>query len=387
MVARAPEPGGAPPTRIYLAPGLFGFARLAGFDYLQHVRQALEERFARFDRTLEIRVVDVHPSASIRRRAARLVALVAETCGADDGPIHLLGHSTGGLDIRLVMSPSARLGEGVEGRLGWLDRVASVTSINTPHYGTPLAATFATPNGRRLLYAVAAITMASLRLGAPPLAATSALVAAFSRTREWAGLESRLIDRLVDGVLRALDPEASREVQEWMRRIRDDQGALFQLSPESMDLFGATVEDRPGLRYQCTASHAPPSGARDWASHLRAPWPALSATLFHLLYRTTADRHPRYPCAPAEGGDEVLVAVGGGPAPPPEANDGIVPLRSQLWGELLWLGRADHLDVVGYFGRRDGSGGWLTSGARFDAASFATQMDRIVEGMQAGEAR
>jgi triacylglycerol lipase len=108
----------AVPTRIYLTPGLFGFARLAGFDYLQHVQRALAERFERKGRSVEIRVVDVHPSASIRRRAARLVHLVAETSGSSGGPIHLLGHSTGGLDLRLVASPSARLEEDTEDRLG-----------------------------------------------------------------------------------------------------------------------------------------------------------------------------------------------------------------------------------------------------------------------------
>ena len=52
----------------------------------------------------------------------------------------------------------------------------------------------------------------------------------------------------------------------------------------------------------------------------------------------------------------------------------------------MWLGQADHLDVVGYFGHRKGAGGWLTCGANFDRKSFGTLMDRIVEGMLVGEA-
>lgn len=372
------------PTRIYLAPGLFGFARLAGFDYLQHVRKALRQRFEQRGRAVEIRVVDVHPCASIRRRATRLVHLVAQTA-EDEGPIHLLGHSTGGLDLRLVASPSTQMGEATKKRLDWLHRLASVTSMNTPHYGTPLAAAFATPNGQRLLYAVTVVTMAGLRLGAPPLAATAALLAALDRTREWTRVENRLIDGIMDRLLRALDPDASREVRDWMAQIRDDQGAIFQLAPESMDLFQATVEDRPGLRYQCTASYAPLSGPRDWISHLRSPWLTVSAGLFHLLYRTTAAQHPRYPCAQEEEGDEQLRSMLG-EVPPPEANDGIVPLRSQLWGDLVWLGQADHLDVVGYFDRRQGAGGWLTCGADFREAAFENLMDRIFEGMLEGEA-
>ena len=64
----------------------------------------------------------------------------------------------------------------------------------------------------------------------------------------------------------------------------------------------------------------------------------------------------------------------------------IVPLRSQVWGEPVWLGQADHLDVVGYFGRRSGDGGWLTSGAHFGQESFEDLMDRVFDGMLKGEA-
>ncbi len=373
-----------PPARVYLTPGLFGFARLAGFDYLQHVEAGLERCFGKLSRKLEIRVADVHPSASIRRRATRLGQLVAQTAGADEGPIHLLGHSTGGLDARLVASPGARLEEDAGDCLGWLPRLRSVTTMNSPHYGTPLAAFFDTPRGQRALYAISTITVAGLRLGAPPLAATSALVAALRGRRERPALEVELIDRITDAVMRVLDEAASSELRTWLWQIRDDRGSIAQLVPEAMDLFQAGVTDRPGLRYQCVASYAPPSRARDWLRHLRSPWATVSAALFHLLYRATVPQDPRYPCAPADGGDEVLRSLLG-EVPPREANDGIVPLRSQLWGVPVWVGRGDHLDVVGYFRGRGGHKDWLSSGARFDRARFEHMMERIVEGMVQAE--
>ena len=46
---------------------------------------------------------------SVRRRAAKLARVVAATAGDDGGPIHLVGHSTGGLDARLIASPGAHL--------------------------------------------------------------------------------------------------------------------------------------------------------------------------------------------------------------------------------------------------------------------------------------
>ena len=113
---------------VYLSPGLFGFARLAGFDYLQHLQAALAQRFADLGRDATIQVADVHPSSSIRRRTLTLAQLV-NTAPPGDGPIHLLGHSTGGLDLRLAVSPKVELEEGEEEgespNAAWIDRVRS----------------------------------------------------------------------------------------------------------------------------------------------------------------------------------------------------------------------------------------------------------------------
>jgi triacylglycerol lipase len=371
-------------VHVYLSPGLFGFARLAGFDYLQHLSAALSQRFEDRGRRSLIRVADVHPSSSIRRRSARLTSLVDATLEPGDGPIHLLGHSTGGLDLRLAMSPEASLGQDDGPPLAWVERVRSVTTLNTPHRGTPLASFFATPNGQRLLYAISAITVAGLRLGAPPLAVTSLLLAAMTRTRQQAGFEIELVERINDSLMQVLDGAMQTELRSWLRKIRDDRGAVMQLTPEAMDVFDASVIDRPGLRYQCVATWAPAGRAIDWAVHLRTPWSALSAALFQLIHRTTSDLDRHYPCAPPDGGDTLLRAFLKD-LPPPEANDGIVPLRSQLWGTPVWIGKADHLDVVGYFrgGRRHRD--WLSSGARFNRKQFDAMMDAIVAGMIEGE--
>jgi hypothetical protein len=377
------------PTHVYLSPGLFGFAELAGLNYMAHVQEGIAQRFSERGRAVEVRVAGVHPSASIRRRAAQLVRLVNETAIGDDEPIHLLGHSLGGLDVRLVASPSANLdtgdtaGESSTSR-PWLDRLRSITTLNTPHYGSPGGAFFTTSQGQRLLYGVSAVTLASLRFGSPPLTATSALVATLRRTPRGAGLESRLIDRIIDSLEDVLDKGARDEVQDWLGKIRDDQGAIAQLMPESMDLFQAGVEDKPGLRYQCVATYAPPRRARRMLLDVRRPWRPVSAALFHLLYRVAAAENPRYPYSPPDGGYEALGAALG-EVPAAEANDGIAPLRSQLWGELVWAGRADHLDVVGHFDQPPTHHDWLCSGSQFDRARFDSMLDRIFEGMLAGE--
>ncbi|APR77212.1 Lipase precursor [Minicystis rosea] len=370
------------PSRIYLAPGMFGFARLASFEYFEHVVRAIEERFRLHGRRAEVHVCEVHPTSSVRRRAAKLARMVADTAAADGGPIHLVGHSTGGLDGRLVTSPTAHLGEGAP--LGWTDRIHSVTTINTPHYGTPLAAFFATVSGQRLLYAVSALTVAALKLGAPPLAATSALVAAFGRV-QLDRFEIEVVDRAVESTIRVLDEASNRELRAWLKLLRDDQGGIVQLMPEAMDLFHAGVEDRAGVRYQSVATFAPARNAHDWIGTLKSPWGALSATIFALLYNITARHDPRYPCSPPDGSAERRVRALLGQEPPADASDGIVPLYSQVYGDLIWVGRADHLDIVGHFPGPGGHTDWMSSGAQFTRVRFDVVMDRIVDGMLLAE--
>jgi hypothetical protein len=236
-----------------------------------------------------------------------------------------------------------------------------------------------------MLYAFSALTFVLLSLGAPPLAVASALVAAVGRLDRALGVQVRLLDRATDALLRLLDDRRSREVRAYLDAIKEDQGAMVQLTPEAMELFDAAVRDRPGVFYQCTVAMAPPPSPTDLA--LRAigrPWSALSPTLFATLYGITMRHHERYPCVgPPNAAADAAVLRAFGTAPPLRANDGVVPLRSQVWGEVAWAGFADHLDVLGHF--MDDEGGdhidWMRSGSDFGRARFAQMMDAIAAGM------
>lgn len=390
--------------RLYLTPGMFGFGRLASYDYFAHVAGALTERFGRAGETLETHVVDVAPTASIRRRAARLAELVASTTdGREAAPVHLLGHSTGGLDARLVASPSARLPID-EHRLAWLPRLCSVTTISTPHYGTPLASFFATVSGQRMLYAVSALTFTALSLGAPPLAAASALVVALGRiNRAVLGVEIALVDRITDTLLKALEPASSREVRDYLDAITKDQGAMIQLTPEAMDLFQAGIEDRPGVVYQCACGMAPAPTAGKLARAMLSPWRAISSAIFTALYGLTSRTDEHYPCSPSDAETQRALERAFGVPVSLRANDGVVPTTSQVWGTIVWAGVADHLDVLGHYPssaertaslwsrvarRRETQRSalhvdWLTSGAGFDDTAFAELMDAVANGMLA----
>lgn len=384
---------------------MFGFTRLASYDYFAHVDRALHARFERAGQALETHVSDVLPTASVRRRAAKLAELVARTA-ENDGPIHLLGHSTGGLDCRLVASPCAQLPVASEA-VRWLPRLRSVTTMNTPHYGTPLASFFATSKGQQVLYALSAFTVIGLSIGARPLALASVLIGILGRGDRAIGLTIPVLDKAVESLLALVDDVRSPDVRTYLKAIKDDQGAMLQLSPEAMDLMVAGFADREGVAYQSTASMSPGASPRKWIRTILHPWQAASLALFTALHVITSNFDKRYPCGaiPADprgegqapAGDEGTRANGAtedvlqrafGCSPDLHANDGCVPLRSQLWGTLAWAGLGDHLDVLGHY--RDESPDprvdrrhhdWLTSGSHFDDAHFEQLMDAIANGM------
>jgi hypothetical protein len=378
---------------VYLSPGMFGFSSLGTFNYFGHVERELAARFAGAGHELIAHGIQDLPTASIRRRATRLAETVSRTSG--DEPIHLLGHSTGGLDARLVASPSTR---SIPDRfLGWLPRLRSVTTMNTPHFGTPLASFFATAQGQRVLSALSVLTFAGLSLGSQPLGAASVLLGFLRGGDKGFPFKLRMLDRSVESVVGLLEDARGPEVRTFLSAIRDDQGSMLQLSPESMDLFAAGFHDRPGVAYRSTASMAPSPKPRRWLDTLGHPWRTVSLSLFFGLQRITAAAGARYPCAamdettPCAGAaNEAVLVRGLAASPSVEANDGVAPIRSQIWGTLIWAGAGDHLDVLGHF--RDDRDpdtvaselrhvDWLTSGSDFGPAEFTTLMDAIATGM------
>jgi len=267
--------------------------------------------------------------------------------------------------------------------------------MNAPHFGTPLASFFATLSGQRLLYALSAMTIAVLKLGRPPLALTSTLIAAFSGIEKAVGIQLRLIDSLTEDLVKLLDSATAEETAQFLRLIREDQGAVIQLSPESMDLFQAGVEDNERVHYQCVVSYVPSPGVIQWAKFALTPWASVTLPVFATLQRLTSLEHSRYPCAPIanessavnEADDKLIAAYS--ELPKPLANDGVVPVRSQVWGDIVWAGKGDHLDLVGHFRDHEHQSSdhvdWLCSGSGFDSARFNSMLDAVVDGMLQSE--
>lgn len=361
---------------IVLVPGLFGFAKLGGFDYFMHVEEALASRFMERGDSCEFVLVSSPPTGSIVHRTEVLMDTIGRNCGDDAGAIHLVGHSTGGLDVRLLASPSAW-----PERPDWFGRVRTVTSIATPHYGTPLAYFLTTMAGTRLLEALSLLTYATLRAGGPPLTILAPLIAALGRADRLLGIEIKALERATELLLRFVEREGQSEVREWFAGIHSDQGAIIQLTPESMDIFNVGVEDDPALRYGCVVTRMPRPAPGRLLRDLRSPLHVLSAAVFTTLYVGAGRSSRIYP--PPNPTPEVRAFLEEKLGLPLDnsLNDGLVPTTSMIWGDVLWSGTADHLDILGHFhGDRDSTHtDWMVSGAGFREDDFEDVMDAVAD--------
>jgi len=367
------------PHRIYFIPGMFGFGRLAGYDYFTHVRTALEQRYAAAGIPVTFEDVPSPPTSSLRIRSRVLATTVTRTASRDDGPIHLVGHSTGGLDVRLVMSPSANLGLPPD-LMAFRSRVRTAVTVNAPHYGTPLAGYFATVSGTRVLYALSLLTVVSLSVGEPSLALFSRVLSGVGSIDSLFGGDMKLVSRVTDSILRYVDRDTREEIHQFLSKVRVDQGGVIQIMPEAMDLFNAATENNYGVRYACIASAAPRPRSLRFARRIRSPYAAFTAALYSTLYQFSSQHRKVYPYARATPRQSELFRAGIDEPVDETSNDGIVPTLSMLWGELLWAGEADHLDVLGHFGDDQEPAehmDWVTSGARFTRRRFGALVDAI----------
>lgn len=107
---------------VALAHGFFGFAEMAGIEYFKGVKHYLENEFP----DLTVMVTEVAPNDFVEERAGQLWQQIEKA----DEKVHIIGHSMGGLDARFMISPEG---------LNKSERVASLTTISTPHRGSPVA--------------------------------------------------------------------------------------------------------------------------------------------------------------------------------------------------------------------------------------------------------
>ena len=277
------EPLG-PPYPIVLAHGFFGFETLGLgewdiTDYFYEVPEHLETELG--ESLVYTPAVDPFNDSETRgeQLRAEIETILAETGHAR---VNLIGHSQGGLDARYVAAVAPEM-------------VASVTTVATPHEGTPL-----------LDVVVAATDNPFLR-----------------------GPVNELL-RLVGGVLWDEVDEDSDLFRALEQLSADGTAAFNEAYPDSEDVAYFSIAGRSGLvlaREQCV-----PDREVAWI----AQWD-----------------DERDPVDPLFAVSESLFD---GTFGAPEPNDGLVRVSSSRHGTFLGCVPADHLDEVGQlFGDRPGT--------------------------------
>lgn len=360
---------------VLLVPGFFGFGRLGEISYFAGVASLLERALRQ--RGLQANVVEVvtPPTASIRKRAARVLealALVAQ----GPGDIHLVGHSTGGLDVRLAIAETASLPTTVE----FTDyaRLRSVVSISCPHFGTNVSTYFTRPLGRALFRIAARYLAFMLERGRLPLKVMLRLGYAVIRLWDPWRRQRGTFDQLYERLLDDMSEERRVELVQFLRQIADEQALLFQLTPAGCDLLNACTLDPP-LAYASVVSCAEPPRFGLLVRAIANLYALVMYPVYWLLHRVSREKDDSLRAQLPQAQLALVDARLSRPARGTDS-DGLVPVLSQIWGRVLHVARGDHLDVVGQYGARDDDnwgGDWLPSASGFDSASFAALWEDV----------
>jgi hypothetical protein len=353
---------------VFLVPGFFGFTSVGAVSYFEDVERTLGQ--ALDEHGVDARIVRcmTQPTASITRRADVLRRQVLRHGGLKARELHFIGHSTGGLDVRMLLTPGVKISRGDSAeRIARLTRTA--ISVTTPHHGTPLANHFVSLQGQTLLLVLTALATSGQGRGA--ILAAAKAIALVSRLDDWLGRKRTSLDHVAEGLLRKIRFDRRDAVWRYLGEIEQDQGAVLQLTPEGIDMFSAAVVDRDGIDYGCVVAGVPKPREELRLMALMDPEYLALRTLFRLLHALASRPHPHYPYPKPGKATQRLLDRGLGFKATPGISDGIVPTLSQLHGRLLHVARADHLDVVGHYTLAKGrTGDWLPSGAGFTPGAF-----------------
>jgi triacylglycerol lipase len=190
------------PVNIVLAHGVLGFRERFRVEYFNGVAEHLRKLPA------NVLVSEVSPSGSIAARGESLRTQIIT--GFNDGALdasekaHIVAHSMGGLDSRYVLSPR---NESTTSKNDITPRIASLTTISTPHRGSPIAD-----------------------------------LLAFRPVDESA--KARAIKAVLDRL-----GNLEKTLTEWLDRLGVSLDALKDLTTEGTRAFNDRYPNHPGVRY------------------------------------------------------------------------------------------------------------------------------------------
>lgn len=377
-------------VEVFLVPGFLGFESLGGLDYFIDVAEVVQKSLAAPGVTVKVYATETEPAASLKRRAATLADELAKHHSMDAKSVHFVGHSTGGMDIRLLLSPgnaveqererrAAAGDEGARKVLDALQKAHSATSVATPHFGSPIASLALRLDVDLVLSALSQVL---------ELAPTSYVLA---KGLEVAGVVSGLMNGLprnesfLKWIIGRVFSQPTGALVKYIQRVAADAGALGNLTQEGTNLANALLIDRPDVRYGSIITGTQrPGGA------IKTPDPFLlfNTLLFRAAWRIVAAGNPEYPYADRNTElsnrhhDDLSAGLDVGELHiDDDTNDGVVPTASQAYGTVLGTFASDHLDCVGHYPHTQADGtqvtGWVRSGADFNSDRFDLMWARI----------
>lgn len=320
-------------THAFLIPGFMGFGRIGNLAYFSDdPNLGLDRIFS--SRGIQIYRLGSTPTAAIGFRARAIGEEILSYKKVLEGSsrIHLIGHSTGGLDACELVSGMPEYCRPLQGK------VVSITTIATPHYGTPLADFFDWIGAQRLIEFIG-VAGSFVPWTAPGLLTDFPIIrevrdCIFSVVKGVSGLTNAILEAFV-----SLAAEVwlgrSNELCQYFQRMAANQGALNQLK-----------QGRKPYRI--------PEGIRCF-SHLAGATPAddqmpLARAIYKLLYQITGRVNGN--CYPPVLQSAMVRGSECGLRPDIaqqlSLNDGVVPTRSMVWGQCLGCFPGDHMDIIGH---------------------------------------
>ncbi len=372
------------PDVVVLVPGFLAFARFGGFYYFaDRVVAALSAIFAeRLRRQVPVIPFASLPTSGLRDRQGALRGYLNGLCSGNKKlagieRVHLIGHSTGGVDAQLLASATTLDGQPWDPEKdAFLGKIGSVVTVSSPHHGTRLSES------------------ELARVGTNPVTDPSALL-----SQGGVALHLLLLAFRDRPGLAGVNLARWNEVGRFLWDIVRDRQLITDLRPDRMSAVRDRTEPDPRVRLTCFATGTVP---RDDDKDSSEPF-------FRDLYSMTARGNGPPPPIDFEPALQALRGwMGGHPEriirsptsllPEPlvaAVNDGAVnsasqivdPTREDQFGGFVV---ADHADVLGHYDRVDElvdgeplNAGLFHSGAGFRDGQFFELYRRVAEAVLA----
>lgn len=355
-----------PSDTIVLVPGLLGFGSFGPKDaptisYFRHVCEALTRVLTQdlgLPSAPRFHVHEPPPTGPLAERVASLVRAIDDILTRDTSSssrVHIVGHSTGGLDARLLVNPRylPRSGPTSADKQRVVARLGSIVSLSAPQRGAPIAQNLApiVPDLVRgpvtglisWLYLISILNTARERalvdharyLATSLVALPKSLVMPVTGSKELIQVTTKL------------DRETADQIRRFLELVVEDTRLVADLAPPSMRALNLEIAEGDTFPIHSFVSVSPPPRL----------WPPVPTRLLYALIHGAAEpRDGGEPFPEGEwiratnepAGDTSLLTTRG-------ASDGVVTSASQPSPRKgsaagpVGLVEGDHLDVVGHF--------------------------------------